>query len=124
MTFDGIRLCPALFWDGWDDMWRLVSKNFLNARRIFPTKQRHVADMVETCRQDKNVKKAVVFGSSVTAACNPWSDIDIYFELDEEKPNLPTYPSHKVVWDKWTNFSVSPELLKEIEQKGVTVYER
>lgn len=105
-------------------MWRLVSDNFLNARRIFPTKQKHVADMVKTCMKDKNVKRAVVFGSSVTAACNPWSDIDIYFELDEEKPNLPTYPSNKVVWDKWTNFSVSPELLKEIEQKGVTVYER
>ena len=105
-------------------MWKLVSKNFLNARRIFPTKQRHVADMVEICRKDANVRKAIVFGSSVTAACNPWSDIDIYFELDEKRENLPTYPSHTVVWDKWTNFSVSEELLKEIKHTGVTVYER
>lgn len=105
-------------------MWKLVSKNFQNARHIFPTKQRHVADMVEVCRRDPNVKKAVVFGSSVTAACNPWSDIDIYFELAEKRPNLPTYPSGTVVWDKWTNFSVSEELMKEIQEKGVTVYER
>lgn len=105
-------------------MWKLVSKNFLNARHIFPTKQKHVADMVEVCRHDPNVKKAIVFGSSVTSACNPWSDIDIYFELDEQKPKLPTYPSQTVVWDKWTNFSVSPELLSEILEKGVTVYER
>jgi len=103
---------------------RKNSKYFLNARRIFPTKQKYVADMVEVCKQDKNVKKAIVFGSSVTAACNPWSDIDIYFEHDEEQTNLPTYPSHTAIWDKWTNFSASSKMLNQIERNGVTVYER
>ena len=105
-------------------MWKLIDRDFLNARYIFPTKQRDVADMVDVCRRDPNVKRAIVFGSSVTSACNPWSDIDIYFELEQRKPNLPTYPSPTAVWDKWTNFTVSPELLAEIESKGVVVYER
>ena len=79
--------------------------------------------MVEVCRKDPNVRKLVVFGSSVTAACNPWSDIDIYFDLERETGIFPS-SGDRAVFDKWDNYSVSEELLEEIKKTGVVVYEK
>ncbi len=105
-------------------MWKIVSEPFKNAQYIFPTKQRDVFHMIGQCKKDPNVKKAVIFGSSVTASCNPWSDVDVYFELNEDTGKLPVCAPAKSAFDKWSNFSVSKELLEEINEKGVTVYER
>ena len=105
-------------------MWKVVDETFTNAERIFPTKQRYVKKMIDACRNDANIKKILAFGSAVTAGCNPWSDIDIYFEMAHDVTNLPVCDAGQAVFDKWTNFSVSEELLAEIKAKGVTVYER
>lgn len=105
-------------------MWRVVSKPFQNASRIFPTKQRAVCAMVEKCRRDSNVKKLTIFGSSVTSACHPWSDIDAYFEISEPVRNLPFTMENGDSWDRWSNFTVDKQLLEEIRAKGVVVYER
>ena len=32
------------------------------------------------------INKIIIFGSSVTSACNPWSDIDIYIDFGENTP--------------------------------------
>lgn len=103
-------------------MWKVVSKPFHNAHRIFPTKQKDVYEMVQVCRKDSNIKRMVVFGSSVTNACNPWSDIDVYFVMEKEPKNYPTTGSPTAVFDKWTNFSISRELADEINKTGVIVY--
>lgn len=106
------------------EMWGAFARPFLNIQKIFPTKQKYVARMVDACRAEPNIKRAIVFGSAITAGCNPWSDIDIYFEMDKEPRNYPTIGSHKQAFDKWDNFSVSEALRQEIMEKGVVVYER
>lgn len=55
-------------------MWGVVYDDYMNANLIFPTQQRDVYHIIKICRQDPNIKKVVIFGSSVTSACNPWSD--------------------------------------------------
>ena len=103
-------------------MWLAVTKPFKNINRIFPTQQADIQKMIEVCKNDKNIKKIIIFGSSVTSECNPWSDIDIYFEFKKEPQMYPTIGSSTAVFDKWDNFNVSKELMKEINDKGVVVY--
>lgn len=104
--------------------WKIFTKPYLNASRIFPTRQRYIAEMIDACYEDKNIIKAIVFGSSITSACNPWSDIDIYFEQEVESDVLPSIHSDEVVFDKWTNFTCDEKLKAEIEKKGVVFYRR
>ena len=80
--------------------------------------------MINACRDDGNIKKIVIFGSSVTSACNPWSDIDVYFEMEHDVNKFPVAKNAENAFDKWSNFTVSEELLNEINEKGVVVYER
>lgn len=111
-------------------MWKIVGNNFMNADLIFPTQQGDVYKIIKCCENNENIKKLTIFGSSVTSACNPWSDIDIYIEYID-KPNL-DYPlnnySNGNPVDIWDNFMVRDcdcsDLLKEINSKGVVVYER
>ena len=105
-------------------MWRVVSEPFRNAALIFPTKQRAVKSMVDVCKEDKNVKRLIIFGSSVTAACHIWSDIDAYFEIEHEVDNLPLTGTDNQAWDRWSNFTVDNQLKEEILQTGVVVYDR
>lgn len=105
-------------------LWNAVAKPFLNINRIFPTKQKYVARMVDEVKKDPNIKKVIVFGSAVLARCNLWSDIDIFFECEEEPIRLPSIKDSGQAFDKFTNFGISDEFLDEIIKKGVTVYER
>ena len=103
-------------------MWNAVTKPFRNIHRIFPTKQQAVYDLIEVCRKDSNIKKIVIFGSSITSACNPWSDIDVYFEMEKLPRHYPIIGNPHQVFDKWCNFTVSEKLMTEINKKGVVVY--
>lgn len=104
-------------------MWKVFSEEFLNANRIFPTQQRDVKKFIDVCKLDNNIKKIVIFGSSVTSLCNPWSDIDVYLELEHDL-RLPSICNPDAVYDKWTNFTVDKTLMDEINKTGVVVYER
>lgn len=102
-------------------MWKIVTdKRYKNRELIFPTQQADVGTLVELFSAYPEVRRIIIFGSSVTSACNPWSDIDIYVDLETEcrlkKPLLP------VPVDLWTNFDVDSRLLAEIQEKGVVVY--
>lgn len=106
-------------------MWKICvseKEQFMNVEKIFPTQQRDVSTLLNSFIANQQVKKVIVFGSSVTSACNPWSDIDVYVELTEDvsirKPRV------GVPVDLWTNFDVDSRLLSEITEKGVLVYER
>lgn len=107
-------------------MWKNVLKDltFDNVRLIFPLKQKAVYEMIQICKKEPNVRKIIIFGSSVTSACNPWSDIDIYFEIDKPVNNLPLVPHDNQDWDRWSNFSVDENLKNEILKTGVLVYDR
>ena len=101
-----------------------IPHGFKNVNRIFPTQQSDVKEMIDVCKEDRNVKKIIIFGSSVTSRCNPWSDIDIYYEFEKEPKKYPSTGSATAVFDKWDNFNVNNELLHEIRKNGVVVYER
>lgn len=106
-------------------MWKICvsdEETFLNIEKIFPTQQRDVGEIVRSLQVNTSVRRIVIFGSSVTSACNPWSDIDVYVELDEEQHVR--VPQLEVPTDVWTNFDVDDRLMAEIEEKGVAVYER
>lgn len=106
------------------ESWGVFSpKYFKNCEFIFPTQQKDVYNLLQLWKNDKNIKKVVIFGSSVTSACNPWSDIDIYAELVEEVDRLKK-PECVVPFDIWTNYDVDDRLLEEIERTGVVVYEQ
>lgn len=45
--------------------------------KIHPFKQNEVARLIQICENSQLVKKVVVFGSAITIACMPSSDIDI-----------------------------------------------
>lgn len=104
--------------------WRAFTKPFLNINKIFPTQQEDVGKMIEVCKKIPNIKKIIIFGSSVTSRCNPWSDIDIFFETEREMNRWPSIGSHTAVFDKWDNFTVDEKLMDEINRTGVLVYER
>ena len=48
-------------------MWGAFAEPFQNIHKIFPTKQKYVAEMIAVCKTDPNIKKIIIFGSSVTA---------------------------------------------------------
>lgn len=104
-------------------MWKAVTKPFMNIEKIHPQQQEAVGKMVDLCTTDPNIKKVVIFGSSVREDCRPDSDIDIYFEFVKEKTPWPSFKS-LTPWDKWDNFTVDRSLDHEICRTGVTVYER
>ena len=104
--------------------WKCVTEeHFDNQQYIFPTQQADVLHLVQCAKKDKNVKKIIIFGSSVTAQCNPWSDIDVYFEEEIDLPHF-SFAWIEAAVDFWTNFTVDESLLAEIEAKGICVYSR
>ena len=104
-------------------MWKAVTTPFMYIEKIHPQQQEAVRKMVELCKADPNIKKAVVFGSSVREDCHPDSDIDIYFEFVGEKTDWPVVGG-MAVWDKWDNYTVDIRMEFEIGSTGVTVYEK
>ena len=68
-------------------MWKVCiseEERYQNVEKIFPLQQRDVGKIIDALRKCETVEKVIIFGSSVTSACNPWSDIDIYLKLKEE----------------------------------------
>lgn len=104
-------------------MWNVFLKgkpSYKNVELIFPTQQRDVSTLVNSLKDNENVQRIVIFGSSVTSACNPWSDIDVYIELLEDvRLRLPKLENPV---DLWTNFDVDQRLKREIDETGVIVF--
>lgn len=106
-----------------NDPFNVVIKNgFRNVKLIHPLHQRYVFEIVKELRKNKNVKKIIVFGSSVTKRCTYESDIDLYVELIKEE-HVQSYLVDCPV-DFWTNYTVSHNFLNEILKTGVVVYKR
>ena len=73
-------------------------------------------------KNNDNVIKIIVFGSSVTSKCHAGSDVDFYVEVKEDKRIITDYLDF--LYDLWTNYTVDENMKKEIFKKGVVVYER
>lgn len=106
------------------EKWNIVIKEpFMNCDRIYPLQQRKISELIAYLKDNKNVQKIIIFGSSVTSRCNINSDVDIYVEL-KEKENLLKDKYFNFLYDLWTNFDVDDRLYNEIQKKGVVVYEK
>ena len=102
--------------------WRIcIDKPFVNCERIYPIQQRKIKELLDDVTRDSNVRKVIVFGSSVTQRCHQGSDVDLYIELDEA--GNPITEVHDFPYDLWTNYTADDRLLREIADRGVVVYE-
>lgn len=63
-----------------EEMWDfpvMDGVSFPNANRVHPLMQRRIEKLIRHLYQDKNVKKAALFGSSLEFRCSSYSDIDL-----------------------------------------------
>ena len=94
----------------------------MNCEKIYPIQQLRVLNLISKLKRDKNINKIIIFGSSVTNSCHIDSDLDVYLELKNNKKITLNKIDYEL--DLWNNYTVSKELLEEINDKGVVVYER
>lgn len=89
--------------------------------------------MVEACvhiaREEKNIRRMIIFGSSVTDQCNENSDLDICLDMTSDLVGMETYRTLSKInkacaWNCDIPFydRLQGQLKKEIDQKGVVVY--
>lgn len=99
--------------------------HFTNAQYIHPLKQQLVQSYTACFEHDRNIKAAVIFGSSVEFRCHSFSDLDICIERYDTEKAFRDYPpeymeeSDLVYWD-----AIGTRLKREIEQKGIVVFDR
>ena len=103
--------------------WKSFLKTpFKNCRYIYPIQQKKVEKMINHLKNNDNVIKIIVFGSSETSKCLAGRDVDFYVEVKEDKRIITDYLDF--LYDLWTNYTVDENMKKEIFKKGVVVYER
>ena len=109
------------------NMWDFPVKegvSFQNANRVHPLMQARVEKLIHHLLGDKNVKRAVLFGSSLEFRCNSASDMDIYIEKFDSGKKLEYVPELDCEIDIVTNLSHDNRLYHEIEQTGLLLFER
>lgn len=123
---------------GWKFNVIVQNSNVMNIEYIHPLKQKLVSSIVDKACFNDFVKKIIIFGSSVTCYCHPFSDLDIcvvWNTIDNTKSDL----LDSRVYEFFNFISIVSEgnadffsadriegtdLEKEIKMNGVTVYER
>ena len=104
--------------------WRVcIQDPFENWEKIYPIQQKKVKQMINNIKEDSNVEKIVVFGSSVQDTCHMGSDVDFYIVLKQDQ-KITFKETLSFMYDIWTNYTVDSRMYEEITKKGVTVYER
>lgn len=112
-------------------VWNLIDEKnsgIKNIRRVYPLKQAFVGDLVRITQHFPEITRVIIFGSSVTELCNPWSGVDMYLEGVAHCP-VEYYSMIPDRWnqqalDIWTSDMADETLLPEINKNGVTVYEK
>ena len=98
--------------------------DFVHCNRIHPLMQRRVQKILEHFKEDKNIKRIVLFGSSLEFRCSSNSDIDIYIEKYDLNKPLSWEPELDCEVDIITNLDHNSSLYKEIDKKGLLLFER
>lgn len=101
---------------------KVIKEDFKNADRIYPIQQHKVYEFIQMVKNNPNVIRLTVFGSSVTDRCHTGSDVDFYADLKKDDRIETQYMPF--LYDIWTNFTVSDNMKREIDRKGVVVYEK
>ncbi|MCD8134123.1 MAG: hypothetical protein LUE19_09785 [Clostridiales bacterium] len=53
---------------------------FSDANRIHPLMQKRVDTLIRALSKDRNIRRVILFGSSLEFRCDSRSDIDLYIE--------------------------------------------
>ena len=109
------------------NMWDFPVKegvSFQNANRVHPLMQARVEKLIHHLLGDKNVKRAVLFGSSLEFRCSSYSDIDLYLEKHEKGKKLEPLPEVGCEVDIITDLPPESVLYREIDAKGLLLFER
>lgn len=113
--------------NNYDYMWDfdvLDGVEFQCCNRVHPLMQRRVQSILNSLKEDTNVKKIVLFGSSIEFRCNSYSDIDLYIEkYDHEKPLEKNFEVDCEV-DLLFDLEHDSRLYQEIDKKGLLLFER
>ena len=110
-----------------EEMWDfpvMEGVTFPNANRVHPLMQRRGETLLHHLYQDKNIKKAALFGSSLEFRCSSYSDIDLYLEKYEKERKLEPLPEVGCEVDIVTNLAPESALYHEIDEKGLLLFER
>ena len=110
-----------------EEMWDfpvMEGVTFPNANRVHPLMQRRVEKLIRHLYQDKNIKKAALFGSSLEFRCSSACDIDLYIEKFDTGKKLEYIPELDCEVDIVTNLSPGNKLYNEIERTGLLLFER
>lgn len=98
---------------------------------VFPSKQQSVQQAIDLARADERIKRLIVFGSAVTMRCGIGSDLDLALDV----PGADTEEFLKIAHPFFVGIDsevdiihyneIHSELLKkEIDEKGVVVFDR
>lgn len=110
-----------------DNMWDfpvLEGVSFENANRVHPLMQERVERLIRELKKDKNIRRLVLFGSSLEFRCSSFSDIDIYIEKYDPEKKLEFLPEMDCEVDIITNLQPDNRLYQKIENTGLLLFGR
>lgn len=102
----------------------LEGVSFQNANRVHPLMQRRVQTIICELGKDQNIRKLILFGSSLEFRCCSNSDLDLYIEKHDLGKKLEHLPELDCETDIITNLPPSNKLYQEIVQTGLILFER
>ncbi|MCI9125332.1 MAG: nucleotidyltransferase domain-containing protein [Eubacterium sp.] len=108
-------------------MWDFEVKkgiDFKHCNRVHPLMQGRVQQLLQELKKDGNIRKIVLFGSSLEFRCSSNSDIDLYIEkIDCNKPFVKE-PVLDCEVDILADLDHNSRLYRQIDQTGLILYER
>lgn len=110
-----------------EDMWDfpvMEGVSFRDANRVHPLMQGRVEKLLHALAKDSNIRRVVLFGSSLEFRCSSSSDIDLYIEKYDPEKKLQYFPELDCEVDIVTNLSPDHRLYREIERTGFVLFER
>ncbi len=109
------------------EMWDFDVKegvDFLHCNRVHPLMQTRIQKILQELKQDTNIKKIVLFGSSLEFRCSSYSDIDLYIEKENPALPLEKEPVLDCELDLVMNLDRENRLYQEIDRTGLLLFER
>ncbi len=97
---------------------------FQNANRVHPLMQRRVEMLIRELGKDQNIRRLILFGSSLEFRCRSDSDIDLYIEKYNPRKKLESLPELDCEIDIIMNLQPDNKLYQRIEQTGLLLFER
>lgn len=110
-----------------DNMWDfpvMEGVDFQNANRVHPLMQSRVEKLLHEFEKDQNIRRIILFGSSLEFRCSSFSDIDLYVEKYDPGKKMLNYPELDCEIDIITNLQPESKLYQEIERTGLLLFER